>query len=95
MLKQILALATGSAFLCASDRQRDLWLGVLSSLGRIGYDEYAADPPLERLVAVVPFGVEPEPPRAETRAVKGVLPGIDKDTVSCFGAAVCGTGSTR
>ena len=58
MLKQILALTTGSAFLCASDRQRDLWLGVLSSLGRIGYDEYAADPPLERLVAVVPFGVE-------------------------------------
>ena len=59
-------LTTGSAFLCASDRQRDLWLGVLSSLGRIGYDEYAADPTLERLVAVVPFGVDPEPPQAES-----------------------------
>jgi glycosyltransferase involved in cell wall biosynthesis len=79
MLKQILALATGSAFLCASDRQRDLWLGVLSGLGRIGFDEYAADPSLERLVAVVPFGVEVEPPSAEARALKGVLPGIGGD----------------
>jgi glycosyltransferase involved in cell wall biosynthesis len=79
MLKQILALATGSAFLCASDRQRDLWLGVLSSLGRIGFEEYAADPSLERLVAVVPFGIEPEPPRAESRALKGVFPGIARD----------------
>jgi glycosyltransferase involved in cell wall biosynthesis len=79
MLKQILALATGSAFLCASSRQRDLWLGVLSSLGRIGFDQYAADPPLERLVAVVPFGIDPEPPRAETGALKGVVPGIGHD----------------
>jgi glycosyltransferase involved in cell wall biosynthesis len=78
MLKQILALATGSAFLCASHRQRDLWLGVLSSLGRIGFDEYAADPSLERLVAVVPFGIEAEPPRAET-ALKGGFAGIGGD----------------
>jgi glycosyltransferase involved in cell wall biosynthesis len=89
MLKQILALATGSAFLCASDRQRDLWLGVLSSLGRIGFDEYAADPPLERLVAVVPFGIEPEPPRAETLALKGVLQGIGReDKVLLWGGGV-------
>ena len=80
MLKQILALATGSAFLCASGRQRDLWLGVLSSLGRIGFDEYTADPPLARLVAVVPFGVDPEPPHADTPAVKGVIPGIGEDS---------------
>jgi glycosyltransferase involved in cell wall biosynthesis len=80
MLKQILALATGSAFLCASSRQRDLWLGVLSSLGRIGFHEYAADPALDRLVAVVPFGVDPAPPTAETSAVKGVIPGIDEDS---------------
>ena len=80
MLKQILALETGSAFLCASDRQRDLWLGVLSSLGRIGFDQYTADPPLARLVAVVPFGIDPEAPYAEISAIKGVLPGIDQDS---------------
>jgi glycosyltransferase involved in cell wall biosynthesis len=89
MLKQILALATGSGFLCASDRQRDLWLGVLSSLGRIGFAEYAADPSLERLVAVVPFGIEPEPPRAASRALKGVRPGIGaEDRVLLWGGGV-------
>jgi glycosyltransferase involved in cell wall biosynthesis len=89
MLKQILALATGSAFLCASDRQRDLWLGVLSSLGRIGFGEYAADPALERLVVVVPFGIEPEPPRAESPALKGVLAGIGRgDRVLLWGGGV-------
>src|SRR5215212_7292202 len=39
LLKQVAALRTGSAFLCASERQRDLWLGLLSAFGRIGYEE--------------------------------------------------------
>jgi glycosyltransferase involved in cell wall biosynthesis len=89
MLKQILALATGSAFLCASDRQRDLWLGVLSSLGRIGFGEYAEDPSLKRLVTVVPFGIEPEPPHGESPALKGVRPGIgESDRVLLWGGGV-------
>lgn len=79
MLKQIIALATGSAFLCASERQRDLWLGVLSSLGRIGFEEFAADPPLGHLVTVVPFGIDPNPPHASAKALKGVVPGIGPD----------------
>jgi glycosyltransferase involved in cell wall biosynthesis len=89
MLKQILALTTGSAFLCASSRQRDLWLGVLSSLGRIGFEQYSADPSLERLVAVVPFGIDKEPPRAETGALKGLVPGIaETDRVLLWGGGV-------
>ena len=89
MLKQIIALATGSAFLCAGERQRDLWLGVLSSLGRIGFDEYVADPPLDRLVAVVPFGIEADPPRTGTRALKGVVPEIRQtDRVLLWGGGV-------
>jgi glycosyltransferase involved in cell wall biosynthesis len=89
MLKQILALSTGSAFLCASSRQRDLWLGVLSSLGRIGFDEYVADPPLERLVSIVPFGIEPDPPHAESPALKGVVSGIgENDRVLLWGGGI-------
>jgi glycosyltransferase involved in cell wall biosynthesis len=89
MLKQILALASGSTFICASSRQRDLWLGVLSSLGRIGYAEYQADPSLERLVGVVPFGIEAEPPQAAQPALKGVHPGIrESDRVLLWGGGV-------
>jgi glycosyltransferase involved in cell wall biosynthesis len=79
LLKQVAALQTGSAFLCASERQRDLWLGLLSALGRIGYDEYEQDPALDRLVRVVPFGIEPEAPQAAEPVLKGVVPGVGRD----------------
>ena len=69
------ALQLGDAFLCASDRQRDHWLGALAALGRISPELYARDPALQSLVAVVPFGLDPAPPSSEP-VVKGVLPGI-------------------
>ena len=34
-LTQEVALATGDAFVCASERQRDFWLGALASVGRL------------------------------------------------------------
>ena len=69
------SLQLGDAFLCASERQRDHWLGALAALGRLSPELYARDPALRSLVAVVPFGLDPAPPNAEPR-VKGVLPGI-------------------
>jgi glycosyltransferase involved in cell wall biosynthesis len=77
--KQLLALRTGSAFICASERQRDLWLGVLTALGRIDLDRYKRDPSLRDLVAVVPFGLEPEEPRAPGPVLKGIVQGIGQD----------------
>jgi hypothetical protein len=79
LLKQLAALQTGSAFLCASARQRDLWLGLLSGLGRIGYEQYARDPALDGLVRVVPFGIESDPPASSGPVLKGVVPGIGVD----------------
>lgn len=76
---QLTALATGDAFVCASDRQRDLWLGVLGALGRLDVALYEADPSLRGLVDVVPFGLETEPPEPGPPALKGVVPGIEPD----------------
>ena len=70
VLKQILALQTGSAFICASERQRDLWLGVLGALGRIDLDRFRSDPSLDKLVGVVPFGLEATEPRTSGRVLK-------------------------
>lgn len=69
------ALLLGDAFLCASERQRDHWLGALAALGRLSPQVYAGDPSLRSLVAIVPFGLDPAPP-AGGPTVKGVLPGI-------------------
>ena len=57
-LKTETALRTGDAFICASERQRDLWLGALGALGRLDHAEHARDPSFRNLIDVVPFGIE-------------------------------------
>jgi hypothetical protein len=70
-------LLRGDFFLCASDKQRDLWLGHLASLGRVNARTYDEDASLRRLIDVVPFGVDDEPPRRTGPGPKGTIPGID------------------
>src|SRR5262249_47387639 len=66
-------------FLCASEKQRDYWLGSLAALGRINPATYDDSESLERLLAVVPFGVSDEVPRRTKPALKGVVDGIGPD----------------
>jgi glycosyltransferase involved in cell wall biosynthesis len=75
-VSQQLALATGNAFICPGDRQRDLWLGMLGALGRIDLDVYRRDRTLRSLIDVVPFGLPAERPTARERVAKGVIEGI-------------------
>lgn len=55
-------LRAGDCFLCATERQRDLYLGALLTLGRVAPDLADADPTLRGLLRVVPFGLSKEPP---------------------------------
>jgi len=71
-------LRTGDAFVCASERQRDLWLGALGVLGRLNHEEHARDPSLRHLIGVVPFGIEASPPNVGDPVLRGVLPGVDE-----------------
>jgi glycosyltransferase involved in cell wall biosynthesis len=75
-LVQRFAAASADAFICASERQRDFWLGVLGLAGRINPRAVREDPLLRQLIDVVPFGVPSEPIRAAGRVLKGVVPGI-------------------
>ncbi len=47
----------GDTFICASERQRDFWFGMLASRGRLDKRAHDLDPQLRRLIDVVPFGV--------------------------------------
>ena len=75
------ALLRADFLLCASEKQRDFWLGQLAGLGRVNTATYDADPTLRSLIDVAPFGVEEEPPAARPGAIKGVVPGIEADDV--------------
>ena len=72
-------LARADFFLCASAKQRDLWLGHLAALGRINPATYDGDEDLEQLLAIVPFGVSTSPPEHRRQVLKGVVPGIGPD----------------
>jgi GT2 family glycosyltransferase/glycosyltransferase involved in cell wall biosynthesis len=65
--------------LCASDKQRDFWLGQLAGQGRINAAVYDEDASLDSLIAVVPFGIADEPPVQQRHGIKGTVPGIGPD----------------
>ena len=58
------ALHLGNRFLCASERQRDLWLGTMLGRRLITPGVYGRDPTLRSVIDVVPFGVSEQPPAA-------------------------------
>jgi len=72
-------LRDGDFFVCASERQRDYWLGVLSALDRVNPATYDDDDTLRSLIDVVAFGIPEQPPRRRGRALRGVVPGIGGD----------------
>ena len=72
-------LLRGDFFLCASDKQRDFWLGALAALGRVNPVTYDQDPTLRRLIDVAPFGIDAASPVHRGPVAKGVLPGIPED----------------
>ncbi len=82
-------LARGDFFLCASERQRFLYIGQLGALGRINPKTYDSDPNLANLVAIAPFGISETPPEHTTQVLKGVFPGIGaEDKVLIWGGGL-------
>jgi len=69
----------GDFFICASERQRDFWLGALLAAGRVNTTTYAQDPTLRTLIDVVPFGIPAALPQKRRAVLKGVHPGIGSE----------------
>ena len=87
---RLLALARrGDLFLCATERQRDFWFGLLAACGRLSWEADRGDPNLDNLVATLPFGLPAEPPHAAKPVLKGVWPGIGPgDKVLLWGGGI-------
>lgn len=70
-------LSRADLVLCASERQRAMWIGHLAALGRVNPVVYDASPDLSALVAVVPFGAPDTPARPGDRtAVAAAIPNL-------------------
>lgn len=79
----------GDFFVCASEKQRDFWLGQLAGQGRINPTTYDEDASLRRLIDVAPFGLPETPPRQRRHGIRGVVDGVGlQDKVILWGGGV-------
>jgi hypothetical protein len=76
-------LQRGDFFVCATERQRDYWLGALTACGRITPELVrTTDRDLVSLLAVVPSGIDATPPTtSDAPVLRGVHPAIHPDDV--------------
>jgi glycosyltransferase involved in cell wall biosynthesis len=65
--------------MCASGKQRDLWIGAMLAERLIGTELYDRDPTLLSVIGTVPFGIPADPPRAGAPAIRARFPQIGPD----------------
>jgi glycosyltransferase involved in cell wall biosynthesis len=75
-------LRRGDFFFCATDRQRDYWLGALTAMGRITPDLVSrSDRELQDLIDLVPSGIAAAPPSGLPAVLRNVHPSIGPDDI--------------
>jgi glycosyltransferase involved in cell wall biosynthesis len=72
-------LQLGDFFVCASERQRDFWLGALAAAGRLELAHAAASPSLRSLIDVVGFGLPQARPRKTGPGPRSTVDGVASD----------------
>jgi glycosyltransferase involved in cell wall biosynthesis len=82
-------LSIGDFFICASEKQRNYWLGMLNAIGRVNPYSYDSDNTLKKLIDVVPFGIPSTPPQHTDEAIRKVMPGIkEEDLIALWGGGI-------
>lgn len=66
-------LARADYMVCASERQRDYWIGRLCAMGRLHPKQYLGDPSFRSLIDCVPFGISEAPPVRTSAKLRGHL----------------------
>lgn len=72
-------MLTADFFVCASERQRDYWIGRFCAMGRVAPAMYNFDPSMRKLIDVVPFGLSEKVPEKSGKGLRETIPGISKD----------------
>lgn len=87
MLK--MQLSIGDFFICASEKQRDYWVGMLNAMGRINPYSYDSDKTLRNLIDIVPFGMPSQPPKRSASYTGDRIPGInERDSIILWGGGI-------
>ncbi len=82
-------IAAADFFICASDRERDYYIGILTIVGKLLPDNYKNNRTFENIISVAPYGLPKRKPRTGKNLLKGKLPGIEKkDFIILWGGSI-------
>ena len=82
-------LSIGDFFICASEKQRDYWIGMLNAMGRINPYSYDSDKTLRNLIDIVSSGMPSQPPKRTTSYIGDKIPGIqERDNIILWGGGI-------
>ncbi|MEZ4568986.1 MAG: glycosyltransferase family 4 protein [Thermomicrobiales bacterium] len=70
-------LEIGDFYICASERQRDFWLGSLTVAGRLNTRQLEVDPEMRSLIDIVPIGLSDKRPIPNGPGPREIYPFID------------------
>jgi glycosyltransferase involved in cell wall biosynthesis len=82
-------LLIGDFFICASEKQRSFWLGMLNAMGRVNPYNYDDDNTLKKLIDVVSFGIPSTPPKHTGESIRKIIPSLrEEDMVALWGGGI-------
>lgn len=87
-LETALAFQVADAVICASEKQKDLWLGSLMAYGRLTPEVYQQDRSLKNLIDIVPFGLSDAPPKKTGEGFRKKFGIKESDKVILWGGGI-------
>jgi len=76
-------------FLCANQRQKDFYSGMLTSINKINPYLLKFDKELSKIFTIVPYGIRQEKKKKDARVLRGVIPGIkESDVILIWGGVI-------
>jgi GT2 family glycosyltransferase/chaperonin cofactor prefoldin len=76
---QLEQLELGDYFICANDKQMDMWIGMLTALNKVNPYEYELSPKLSSLIDLVPFGISSDDPVHTKELMKTKISNLKED----------------
>lgn len=76
---QLEQLELGDYFICANEKQMDMWIGMLTALNKVNPYEYDMSSKLDKLIGLVPFGISNDEPIHTQDSMKSKIPNLKSD----------------
>lgn len=74
--------------LCASEKQRDFWMGFITAQKRLHPALYDQDPSCQQFIEVVPFGLPENPPQKKGKGLRAKYGFKDTDKMVLWGGGI-------